>query len=194
VVVGNIGSQHYAKWTVVGSQINLASRIESQTVGGQIYISDNTLKQAGAIVKVNGKKKVKPKGFSQPVYIYEVQGIAGNYNLYLPTVENCLVTLAQTIPILCAVIQGKEVSEQQFTGNLVKLSENSAEIDSDFLIEPSTDLQIELRVPSPPTQRHHLYAKVTHIQSSRRFHIQFTGVPPEIALILKTGWRSSKNV
>jgi adenylate cyclase len=194
VVVGNIGSQHYAKWTVVGSQINLASRIESQTVGGQIYISENTLKQAGTVVKINTEKKVKPKGFSDPVCIYEVQGIAGNYNLYLPNVENRLVTLQRAIPISCAIIQGKEVSEQQFTGDLIKLSENSAAIDSDFLIEPSTDLQIELRLPFSPMAGHHLYAKVTHVQNVRRFHIQFTGVPPEIASILKTWSRSSKSV
>ncbi len=194
VVVGNIGSQHYTKWTVIGSQINLASRIESQTVGGQIYISENTLNQAGAIVKINGTKQVKPKGFSQPIDIYQVQGITGNYNLYLPQVEEILVTLTEAIPVLCAIIQGKEVSQEKFTGYLIKLSENSAEIEADFLIEVSTDLQIKLLGQSPPVEGYPLYGKVTHIPTQKRFQIQFTGVPPEVASILATEISSSNNI
>jgi len=38
VIVGNIGSSKRVKYSVVGSGVNLTSRIESYTVGGQILI------------------------------------------------------------------------------------------------------------------------------------------------------------
>ena len=39
VVVGNIGSHKRTKYAVVGSHVNLTSRIQSYTIGGQILIS-----------------------------------------------------------------------------------------------------------------------------------------------------------
>ena len=39
MVVGNIGSKKRMKYGVVGSNVNLTARIESYTVGGQIFIS-----------------------------------------------------------------------------------------------------------------------------------------------------------
>ncbi|HEY9628620.1 MAG TPA: adenylate/guanylate cyclase domain-containing protein [Coleofasciculaceae cyanobacterium] len=84
VVVGNIGSEKRAKYGIVGSQVNLAYRIESYTRGGQILVSAATLKAAGASVKVSGKQQVQPKGISVPVTIYEVYGVGGRHSLYLP--------------------------------------------------------------------------------------------------------------
>jgi len=39
VIVGNIGSAKRSKYAVVGSGVNMANRIESYTVGGQVFIS-----------------------------------------------------------------------------------------------------------------------------------------------------------
>ncbi len=40
VIVGNIGSSKRSKYSVVGSGVNMTSRIESYSVGGQILISE----------------------------------------------------------------------------------------------------------------------------------------------------------
>jgi class 3 adenylate cyclase len=42
VIVGNIGSLRRTKYAAVGSNVNLAGRIESFTTGGQLLISENT--------------------------------------------------------------------------------------------------------------------------------------------------------
>src|SRR5712692_5026563 len=52
VVVGNIGSDKYAKYDVVGSHVNLTARIESCTVGSQILISEATHREVGTIITI----------------------------------------------------------------------------------------------------------------------------------------------
>ena len=84
MVVGNIGSKKRMKYGVVGSNVNLTARIESYTVGGQIFISENTLNASGDIVRVDNAMQVSPKGVKEPLTIYEVGGIAGDYQLFLP--------------------------------------------------------------------------------------------------------------
>jgi len=84
VVVGNIGSDKRTKYGIVGSPVNLTYRIESYTSGGQILISEQTLQEVKSNVKIASQKQVQPKGISKPITIYEVYGVGGTYNLYLP--------------------------------------------------------------------------------------------------------------
>ncbi|MCA9776723.1 MAG: response regulator [Candidatus Eremiobacteraeota bacterium] len=87
VVVGNIGSEKRMKFSVVGSPVNLTARIESFTLAGQILISGTTLEALSGRVRVDGRLRVKVKGLSHAVSIYEVGGIGEPYNLYMPEVE-----------------------------------------------------------------------------------------------------------
>ena len=129
VVVGNIGSEKRTKYGIVGSQVNLTYRIESYTTGGQILISETTLNDTRSVVKIGGQKQVKPKGVQEPITIYEVIGIAGFYNLYLPPKEEeIFLPVAEDIPLQYTILDGKHVSDAIFKGRLVKLSIKGAEI------------------------------------------------------------------
>lgn len=77
VVVGNIGSDQRAKYGVVGAPINLASRIQGFTLGGQILASEATVRAAGAGVVLGARFSVQPKGVRDLVSIVEVLGAGG---------------------------------------------------------------------------------------------------------------------
>jgi adenylate cyclase len=84
VVVGNIGSDTRMKYGVVGSPVNVTARIQGFTLGGQVLISESTLKEVEDSVRVDGYLRVKVKGVDDPVSIYDVGGLSGHYDLQLP--------------------------------------------------------------------------------------------------------------
>ncbi len=90
VVVGNIGCDKRMKYSVVGSPVNLAARIESFTVGGQILVSESTLEEIVELARVDGSLRVKMKGFEGPFTIYDIGGLRGSHNLELPVPKNIL--------------------------------------------------------------------------------------------------------
>ncbi len=75
VVVGNIGSEKRMKYSVVGSPVNLTARIESFTLGGQILASESTIRCLGKEARIDGKLRVKMKGYDRSITIYEIGGM-----------------------------------------------------------------------------------------------------------------------
>ncbi|MBN9418324.1 hypothetical protein ABS71_22465 [bacterium SCN 62-11] len=84
VVVGNIGSATRMKYGVVGSAVNMTARIQSFTLGRQVLISEQTLRELEGEARVDGHLRVKVKGVEDPVCIYDIGEIRGQYGLSLP--------------------------------------------------------------------------------------------------------------
>jgi PAS domain S-box-containing protein len=84
VVVGNIGSPKRAKYGIVGTAVNLATRMESYTAGGQILCSEDTLREVGDIVDFDERSEIEVKGLSEPVQVFSVRGLRGEPDLSLP--------------------------------------------------------------------------------------------------------------
>jgi len=76
VVVGNIGSEKRSKYGIVGSNVNLTSRIESYTEGGQILVSQATVEACGPGLCIEGELEVAPKGVQEPLTLYWVGSLA----------------------------------------------------------------------------------------------------------------------
>lgn len=75
VVAGNIGSDKRMKYSVIGSPVNVAARIQGLASGGQIFASATTIDRAGPDVLTCGHLNVKMKGLDRPVPIYEIEGM-----------------------------------------------------------------------------------------------------------------------
>jgi class 3 adenylate cyclase len=173
-VAGNIGSQTRSKYTVIGSVVNMAARIEASSAGRQILISEATLAETGAIVRLDGQRTIQPKGALMPVRVYHVSGIGGNYQLFVDRIESEMLVLASPVQVECTPVQGKQVDVASFTGQLVRLSRYSAQLQSDTETEIYSDLRIRLR-----GNDEHVYAKVLeHSGSDGHFVVHFSSLSP----------------
>jgi adenylate cyclase len=183
VIVGNIGSSKRSKYAVVGSGVNMTSRIESYTVGGQILISESVRQKVGEVLRIDSKREVTPKGAEVPLTIYEVGGIAGPYNLAIERDEPAKVTLVSQIPVEYKVLGGKHVGKKGMKGHIAKLSKKSCEV---ALTEPLAllaNVKMNLGNVDAELAAKDFYGKV--IEQSRKqantYFVRFTAVPPEIS-------------
>ncbi|MCZ6676086.1 MAG: adenylate/guanylate cyclase domain-containing protein [Candidatus Poribacteria bacterium] len=183
VVVGNIGSQKRAKYGVVGSHVNLTARIESYTVGGQILISEGTFNETQSLVKFNQQMEVEPKGVKTPITIYEVGGVGGKYNLFLPEGKDELRPLPEESPIRYTILEEKFADRTVFTGSLVSLSAKEAEVRTEHPVPFLSNLKITLVDANGEEIPGDLYGKVMESPADNptHFYLRFTSVSSEVA-------------
>lgn len=73
VIVGNIGSETFMDYTVVGDQVNIAKRLEEMTQSGQILISQVTYERIKDIITVTKIPDQHLKGKSKKLDLYQVE-------------------------------------------------------------------------------------------------------------------------
>ena len=73
--VGNFGSEDRMDYTIIGNEVNLAARLQSQAELGGILIAHETHALVKDTVLTEEQKAITVKGFSQPVRTYKVVGI-----------------------------------------------------------------------------------------------------------------------
>lgn len=72
VTVGNVGSEIHRDYTIVGTQVNVAARLESLALAGQILISKRTHSKVHHLVRTDDVGEIQVKGIPRPVKVYSV--------------------------------------------------------------------------------------------------------------------------
>ncbi|MFY9260365.1 MAG: adenylate/guanylate cyclase domain-containing protein [Gallionella sp.] len=187
VIAGNVGSDMRMKYTVVGSSVNLAARVESYTVGGQILATDATLAHIPPhAVNLHGDFLVPFKGVSKPVKIYNIIGINAPYDLSLPQKTIVYQDLPHHLTLNFEVLDGKHSYGKIWVGHITSLAEKSAIFVSSLELSVHDNLKINISIPSVETEDAHLYAKVLKCEDMQawKYQIYFTFVPEKIRIWL----------
>jgi class 3 adenylate cyclase/sensor domain CHASE-containing protein len=73
VVLGSIGSADRQDFTVIGSNVNLCSRLCAKAAPGEVLLGESTYKKVADLVAAERLEPMEVKGFSRPVEVYRMR-------------------------------------------------------------------------------------------------------------------------
>ena len=176
VIVGNIGSEKRTKYGAMGTAINMAYRIESHTVSGQVLISPETYSKTADFVQVGETQDLRFKGLDEPVRVYEVRGMSEPYACQMPeAAPEAFVDLASPLPVRMFALEGKKVSDEAVGAEIKRASENCIDVEAEASFERNANLMLRVAEEAEVSD---VYVKVVEADGDRLM-LRFTSLPDD---------------
>lgn len=179
--VGNVGTEKMMRYNVIGRVVNECSRIESCSIGGQVLISESILERLSCDITIENQLSVKAKGIREPLQIYEISSIEGEYPCSLEKTEEILFPMNGNFQLDLYPIKNKMLSNTPVKTILKYINTRSGvvEIMEELTSDISAYSDVEVRVQYEyNTQFVGVYAKVVQI-NGREIRLRFTHLNKE---------------
>lgn len=159
-VVGNIGSEQRAKYAVVGAAVNLAARVESATVGGQVFMSARAYERIRDLAEVADTLSVELKGLAEPLTLYELVGLRGRFAQRLLSSRAEEPSAEIAMPMACRVLDGKVISPESIPGVVIRLGRHEVMARLGRRLAVLTNVRFRLQYPGLGVESGDVYGKV----------------------------------
>jgi len=190
VVACTLGSEHHWEDTVIGDQVNVAARVESFCLRGQILISENSYEYAKEYIKTGTVNEVSAKGKKQTIKIYEVLKTTRPKELNAPERDGRRSPrLEVEIPIKFQKIEDKKVLDTLLAGTIRDLSYGGISLQTPMRIDKFSDLRLQVSLSLIGNEISDVYAKVLRVRKvDGQFDIgmEFTTIDEKAAKSLKS--------
>ena len=142
VIVGNIGSEIRMKYGIVGATVNIASRIESNTIGGQVLIGEATYRLVKELVTSDPPRTIMMKGLNKPLVMYPVTAIGPPYDVKLGFQAAGKNGIEISLPFHCWKVEDKKIASESMLGETIVMNDNVITASIKPPLEPLTDIKL----------------------------------------------------
>lgn len=173
VIAGAIGSSLRSSYSVVGETVNLASRIEALTTGGDVLASRSTVDTVTLPLRIDARFHAAPKGAAEPLEVMSLGAIGGPQPLALPAPDHRRTALRHPLALRYSIMTGKQREGILWPARLTHTGQRNLWIRPEHNhLQPLDNLLLELE-PFPGEA----YGKVRALEADGAVRVELSVMP-----------------
>ncbi|MFT3718820.1 adenylate/guanylate cyclase domain-containing protein [Pseudorhodoferax sp.] len=190
VVAGHLGCTLHSEYTVVGEQVNLASRIEAHSLRGQILLSEATWLLAREYIEVGEPNEVCVKGKRSAVRMLELRATRRPRPLAVPRREvRSSARVEVDLPLEFRRLDGKSLAPERLAGHIHDIGYGGMFVRSRAVLQPFDDICFALSLSLMGRELTEIYAKVLRVvpqaDGGFGYPVEFTSIEAKAAQSIK---------